>query len=96
MEEKKKAAPEKAKDIFTIAGVDYKMVGVNADGSPVLKSLAQLKEEKEVEDLKKQLSDLIKKLEDKGVNMRISFSGTSQAGIEIFDEVAKRFLQRYF
>ena len=83
-------------NIFEIAGTKYKMTGVNDDGTPILKSLDKLKEEKEIEHLKKLLVDTINKLNDKGLAMRIYYHGNQQSTVEFDDLLMREIFQRFF
>ena len=82
----------KQPDVFNIAGVEYKMVGINDDGTPILKSLNAIKQEQDITAKKKQFKSLILFFLDKGIDLTMNFTGTNQFSIEIFDNELKKIL----
>lgn len=93
---KKETPPSKPKDTFNVAGVEYKMVGVNEDGTPILKSLDKIKEEEHIKKLKQDFADILNKLYSKDVHIRVSHAGGGQSHIEIFDQDWQDMLKKYW
>lgn len=86
--------PPKGSEVFSIAGVDYKMVGVNDDGTPVLKSLQAIEQEKALLKAKASLERIVGDLRINGVDIRVT-KASGQVSIEVFDKEVYELFKAY-